>query len=95
MSPQKGDMAPDQFRDLRARHLSAVVVVFTAINPYMLVVIPVVIAIVVALARPSRDDAARAQCSNCQKQTTDHDSCSVFHFVALPISPSSCAYGYA
>jgi hypothetical protein len=57
------------------------IVMIAAVDPDMLVVIPVVIAIVVALAWP-RDDASGADRGNGEQQAADYNSCCVFHGVS-------------
>jgi hypothetical protein len=54
------------------------VVVVTAVYPHMLVVVPMVIAVVVTLAR-SRDDTSRADHGKAQKEAADYGSCYIFH----------------
>ena len=57
------------------------IVMIAAVDPGMLVVIPVVIAIVEALAWP-RDDAPGADGGNGQQQAADYNSCCVLHGVS-------------
>jgi hypothetical protein len=57
------------------------IVMLTAVDPGMLVVIPVVIAIVEALAG-ARDDASGTNGGKGQQQAADYSSCCVFHGVS-------------
>jgi hypothetical protein len=54
------------------------IVVVTAVHPHMLVVVPMVIAVVVTLARSS-DHASRADYGEAQKEAADYGSCYIFH----------------
>jgi hypothetical protein len=58
------------------------IVTIAAIHPRMLVVIPVVIAIVEALAWWSRDDTSGAKRRDGEQQAADCNSCGVFHGVS-------------
>jgi hypothetical protein len=57
------------------------IVMIAAVDPDMLVVVAMVIAIIVALAGPG-DDASGADRGNGEQQTADYNSCCVFHGVS-------------
>jgi hypothetical protein len=59
------------------RELAAVIVVINAGNPHVLVVVPVMIAVVVAFARCNH--AARGQHGKAHKKAADYDTFCVFH----------------
>jgi hypothetical protein len=54
------------------------IVVVTAVHPHTLVVVPMVIAVVITLAR-SRDHASGADDGEAQKEAADYGSCYIFH----------------
>ena len=70
------------------------VVVRAARDPGMLVIIPVMIAIVVAFRRGS-DHASRRESRDAQKRTADEDTNCVFHGVPLVKIQIAWIYSHA